>query len=367
MKLRQTHCIQYRVLLAVTSIVLLQACSEPPEPEAEIVRPVKLMTLGADKAGITRELSGVVTVEQSVELGFEVPGRIIELPITEGDKVEKGALLARIDPTDYLAAYNGAKSNRTAMSSAYIRAKKIFDQGAGSQAEVDITLRDFQVAREQLKTAEKALQDTKIFSPFSGEIATKIVENFENVRSKQPVLLLHDLSHLEIEVIVPEQDVARVRRGFSLRERTTRVRPEVELSAIPGQRFPAKFKSFSTAVDPVTRTYLVTLSFENTKEATVLPGMTAKVIMHSPKDDVSSVELEGFLVPVAAVAGNETGAAYAWHVDTDTMQVSKVMVELGQLSGTDIRVLNGLQEGDRIAVSGVHHLREGMKVRLLGE
>ena len=367
MKLRQTHCIQYRVLLAVTSIVMLQACSEPPEPEAEIVRPVKLMTLGADKAGITRELSGVVTVEQSVELGFEVPGRIIELPITEGDKVEKGALLARIDPTDYLAAYNGAKSNRTAMSSAYIRAKKIFDQGAGSQAEVDITLRDFQVAREQLKTAEKALQDTNIFSPFSGEIATKIVENFENVRSKQPVLLLHDLSHLEIEVIVPEQDVARVRRGYSLRERTTRVRPEVELSAIPGQRFPAKFKSFSTAVDPVTRTYLVTLSFDNTKEATVLPGMTAKVIMHSPKEDTSRAELEGFMVPVAAVAGNEEGAAYAWHVDTDTMQVSKVMVEIGQLSGTDIRVLSGLQEGDCIAVSGVHHLREGMKVRLLGE
>lgn len=117
----------------------------------------------------------------------------------------------------------------------------------------------------------------------------------------------------------------------------------------------------------MTRTYLVTLSFENTKEATILPGMTAKVVMRSPKDDVSEAELAGFMVPVSAVAENEKGAVYAWRVDTDTMQVSQVMVELGQLSGTEIRVLNGLQEGDRIAVSGVHHLREGMKVRLLGE
>ncbi|MEH6467401.1 MAG: efflux RND transporter periplasmic adaptor subunit, partial [Porticoccus sp.] len=261
------------------------------------------------------------------------------------------------------ATRNAAKSNLKAMSSVYLRAKKIFDQGAGSQAEVDITLRDFQVAKEELKRAEKALRDTKIISPFSGSIAIKIVENYQNVRAKEAVLLLHDLLNLEIDITVPEQDVTRVKQGFSLDERTARIRPEVELSATPGQRFPARFKSFSTAADPVTRTYSATLTFVNNKESTILPGMTAKVILHAKKENLSE---RGFTVPVSAVAGSGEGA-YVWRVDADTMQVSQVPVELGLMAGTEISVLSGLQEGDRIAISGVHHLREGMKVRPLGE
>jgi RND family efflux transporter MFP subunit len=367
MKLRQVHSLQYRVLLAAISIFMFQACSEPPEPEGVgDIRPVKLMTLNEDKSGATRELLGVITAAESVELGFEVQGRIIELPITEGEKVAKGDLLARLDPADYLAAYNAAKSNQTAMSSAYLRAKKIFDLGAGSQAEVDLTLRNFQVAKEEVKRAEKAVKDTKIISPFTGEIAIKIADNYKNVSAKESILLLHDLSRLEVDVIVPEQDVVHIRQGFSLQERTDRARPEVELSAMEGKRFPARFKSFSTAADPVTRTYLVTLSLDNDEASTILPGMTAKVILHSPKNGVSELGVTGFMVPVSAVAGDGQ-KAYVWRVAADTMQVSQVPIELGLMMGTEIRALNGLNEGDRIAISGVHHLREGMKVRPLSE
>jgi multidrug efflux pump subunit AcrA (membrane-fusion protein) len=95
--------------------------------------------------------------------------------------------------------------------------------------------------------------------------------------------------------------------------------------------------------------------------------MTAKVIVHIKAENLTSTGKPGFMIPVDATAIDEQSNAYVWRVDPDTMQVSRMRVELGAMSGEKIRILNGLEQGDRIAISGVHHLREGMKVRPLSK
>jgi RND family efflux transporter MFP subunit len=368
MKASQFSLVSNRLLILVVPILLLQACGEAPEPEVkEVVRPIKMMTLGGGGGSGTLEYPGKVSAARSVELGFEVPGKIIELPISSGQQVTEGELLAKLDPADYETARDAAESNRRALSAAYSRAKKIFDQGAGSQAEVDKTLRDIQVAKEDLKKAQKALDDTVLKAPFSGEVATKIADNFQNVQAKEPILLLQDISSLEMDVTVPEQDFSLATPGLTHEQRTERARPEIEISTFPGKRFPARFKSMSTTADPVTRTYSVTFAFANPADITILPGMTAKAILHLREEKLAEVGVTGFLVPVSAVAADEQGNAYAWRIDPDSMWVSRVSIELGPMAGDEVRVLSGLNGGDRIAISGVHHLREGMQVRPLGE
>ncbi|MDX1697145.1 MAG: efflux RND transporter periplasmic adaptor subunit [Thiohalobacterales bacterium] len=352
--------------MLAAAVVVLAACEKAPEPEVkEAVRPVKMMTLGGSSADATLEYPGTISAASSVELGFEVPGKIIELPLTEGQEVTAGDVLARLDPADYEAARDAADSNRRAQSAAYSRAKKIFEQGAGSQAEVDRTLRDIQVAKEELKRAQKALDDTVLKAPFSGEIARKIADNFQNVQAKEPILLLQDISGLEMDINVPEQDLALATPGLTHEERTARARPEIVISTFPDRRFPARFKSISTTADPVTRTYAVTLAFDNPADITVLPGMTAKVVLHVREAKLAEVGVGGFLVPVSAVAADEWGNAYAWRIDPDSMRVSRVPVELGPMAGDEVRVLGGLNGGDTIATAGVHQLREGMQVRPL--
>jgi len=354
------------LLLAVA--LVLPACEKAPEPEVQdVVRPIKMMTLGGGGAGSTLEYPGTVSATRSVEMGFEVPGKIIELPITEGQQVRQGDMLAQLDPADYEAARDAAESNRRALRAAYNRAKKIFEQGAGSQAEVDKTLRDIRVAEEDLKKTQKALDDTTLKAPFSGEIARKIADNFQNVQAKEVILLLQDISSLEIDVTVPEQDFALATPGITLDQRTALAKPEIVVSTFPGRRFPARFESVSTTADPVTRTYAVTFAFDNPADLNVLPGMTAKVILHLSKGKLAEVGVSGFMVPVAAVAADDQGNAFAWRIDPDSMRVSRVAVELGQMAGDQVRVLSGLDGGDRIATAGVHHLREGMQVRPLGE
>ncbi len=353
------------VSLMLTTSILIACGEELPETE-KIVRPVKLMTVDAGGAGVTREYPGKVEATQSVELGFEVPGKIVELPISNGLSVKKGTLLGRLDDVDYVAARDLAEAHRKASQSAYERAKRIFDQGAGSQAEVDVRLRDIDVARQELKKAQKALDDTVLKAPFSGKVSRKIVDNFQNVQAKQAILLLEDISSLELDANLPEQDFVRVKPGLTLEQLNQRVKPEIEVSTVPDRRFPARLISFKTTADPVTRTYRATFAFDNPEDVNVLPGMTAKVVLTFPGEGQKEVG-GGILIPAAAVIVDTDGTSFVWRYDPTSSQVSRATVTLGDMSAASIQVLSGLQGGDRIAISGAAHLLEGMQVRPLNE
>jgi len=353
-------------VLALIAVAVTACGDDAPPPQAEVVRPVKLMTITGDGDAATLEYPGKVSATQSVQIGFEVSGKIIEFPVSDGQRVAGGDLIARLDPSDYIAARDLAEANRKAAQSAYERARRIFDQGAGSQAEVDKTLRDIDVARQELIKAQKALDDATLLAPFDGVVARKIVDNFRNVQAREPIVLMEDLSSLELDVTVPERDFVRMTPGLTLEQRTERGKPEIEVSSFSGRRFPARLISFETSADPVTRTYRATFAFDNPDDVNVLPGMTAKVIVHLPIRKAETT-VAGILIPAAAVVADADGNPYVWRYDSASAQVSKTMVSMGAMTGADILITDGLEGGDIIAVAGATHLREGMKVRPLGE
>ncbi len=92
--------------------------------------------------------------------------------------------------------------------------------------------------------------------------------------------------------------------------------------------------------------------------------MTAKLIISVPAEDEA---VQGHMVPASASLADDSGAAFVWKVDPSSMRVSRAPVELGELSGSQVQVRSGLDNGDLIAISGVHHLREGMEVRRFAE
>jgi RND family efflux transporter MFP subunit len=193
-------------------------------------------------------------------------------------------------------------------------------------------------------------------------VAQKLVNDFANVQAKQAVLVLEDDSSLEIDVNVPEQDWARAKPNISLEERSARARPRVVIPAIADRIFPATLKELDTTADPVTRTYNVTFAFEKPSDVTVRPGMTGGVILTIPSDIAAEDLGAGTSVPSAAVRSDEAGNAFVWRIGDD-MRVSKQPVEVGELSGGNVKIVSGLEPGSRIAASGVHNLREGMMVR----
>jgi RND family efflux transporter MFP subunit len=340
---------------------VLGGCGEEPAPPAEVIRPVKIFEVGG-QAGARREYPGQIRAAQYSEMAFEVPGRIVEFPANEGDRVEPGQTLARLDPRDYQAKLDSAEAKLQHALAERDRAKILFDKGVKPKAEYELRERLYDVSEAETAQARKALEDTVLRAPFAGVLARKLVADFRNVQAKEPVLVVQDDSSFEIKVSVPERDLtAREGKRASAEEITQRLRPRVVLSALPDREFPARLTELAEVADPTTRTFEATFAFARPENVNVLGGMTAKLVLEVPP----LPGVTGTAVPAAAVVSASDPEPFVWVVDPATMKVSKRTVELGAMTGSEVRVLAGLAAGDQVVASGVHQLREGTVVRRL--
>ena len=326
------------VLWACAGLLLLTACEQQVEERAPVVRPVRIITIGEGGGGRSLSYSGQIRAGETAELGFEVPGRIVELPVIEGQQVKQGDMLARLDPADFQTALDQSEAKFRQAETTYERYKEIVERGAVSRQELDLRKRNYEVARAELATAQKALDDTRLLAPFDGNIGRRLVDNFVNVQAKEGVVILQDLSSFEVVITVPEQDWSRADPNLTKEERTRLIQPVVTLSTFPDRGFPARITELATVADPVTRTFEVIAAMDNPPDTTVLPGMTATVTISIPEGGTRSGEDAAVSIPATAVLADEQGNSTVWIVDPATMTVSRSIVQLGDLSCDRVRV-----------------------------
>ena len=371
------HLFGISVGLFVILPIFFFGCGKKEEAAPpEVIRPVKTMKVssGADFAGLT--LPGRVRAAQRVELAFkEVGGRLIELPIAgrEGQEVKEDELLARIDPRDFQTSLRNVQGRlKEAIASLdlanaqYDRVKRIQkqDPGAISGAEIDrrreaVNMMEGRInsLRAEVAAARDQLSYTYLKAPFAGLIAKRYVDNFQDVKPKQQILALEDISHVEILIDVAENVMAIERSGSG--DALTAV---AEFPTAPGRKFPLELKEYATRADSATQTYQVVLKMPQPDDISILPGMTATVTVSLGR----TAEIDRLVViPAIAVLAEPDGRSFVWVVDTDAMTVKKQEVKVGMISGSEnIDVADGLKGGETIAVAGILQLQEGMKVRL---
>ncbi len=140
-------------------------------------------------------------------------------------------------------------------------------------------------------------------------------------------------------------------------------------SALPGREFESSVKEFVSEADPVTQTFEIALIFPAPGDVNILPGMTATITWYPPPEVMRSlgVDTTRLTVPSTAIFEDTvTGQVSVWIVDQGTMKVSRRTVEIGRIVADDmVEVTGGLEPGEMIATAGVHHLREGMRVKRL--
>ena len=408
------------VLIAGWAIVFIACGKEEKKAETtEVVRPVKLMTVGSTQDESRRSFSGRVRASRRVDLAFQVSGPLVDLSVEEGKAVKKGNVVARIDPRDFEAQVKNAEG-RLANAQAQLKAMrqarpedirrleanlqkaeaaaklgqaeyerieriKQADPGAVSQGMIDRAVErkaraeaelltaqedlrigklgarpeDIQAKEAEIKSltaeldaAKHQLSYTYLRAPFDGVISRRYVNNFQEIRAKEPIVGLDDISSVEILVDVPELVMATIREGKG--------RAVAEFAAAPGKQYPLKLKEIATRADPKTQTYQVVLQMLQPGDIRVLPGMTATVTGTAGAKKTSQAML---VVPAVAVTADASGNPRVWIVDKETMKVQPRAVKTGNLTGTDsIEIVEGLKPGETIAISGVSRLREGMQV-----
>jgi RND family efflux transporter MFP subunit len=351
-------------LLATWALV---GCTEKAPPQVEdVARPVKTMVIaGADAAGM-RSFPARIAAAIRADLAFRIPGSVKEIPVKEGDRLQEGDLVARLDPTDYQIVVDDKRATFEKAEKNFERGKRLIASGAISQVDFDRLEAEFKNARAALNTATQDLGYTELKAPFDGMIATREVERFEEVLAKQTIAILQNVEMLEVKFDAPESIIRGIQAGDD--EKGTRASDMIPVFAsFEGQseaKYPLIFKEISTKADAKTQTFEVTYLMKQWEQGRVLPGMTATVTMDL-SDYIDSVMI--FTVPVSAVVGDYKLDPRVWTVDEASMSVSPQPVKVGRLVGDGIEVLEGLEPGVRIVTAGTPFLVEGMRVTHLPE
>ena len=355
-----------KILLAASlGTTVLAGCGrdvEVPEPQS---RPVKVFAVEGPGSEAVRNFPGNVQASQRADLGFRVGGTLQEILVREGEDVEQGQLLARLDPTDFRITLEDRQATFDNAERNFERAKELIKDGNISKLDYDRMEANFRTSRAALTQARQDLEYTELRAPFTGTIGRREVENFEDVLAKQTIFRFQNVANLDIIIDLPESLVRSIapRQEDRVRLPGTEIDQRVpSYASFEGRsdlRFPLRLKEVATKADSQTQTFRVTLTMPQPEEFQVLPGMTANV-----QADFSSVIAADYAkwVPITAVQANGNLDAVVWKIDPDTMTVNSHPVKIGRMSGRRIEVTDGLYGGEEIVSVGAPYLSEGMRV-----
>ncbi len=345
----------YGVLGLLIATTLLNACTEPVEAP-EIIRPVRVIRVAAAQELAGRSLPGRARATEETNLSFDVSGTILERPVSVGDVVEAGQLLARLDQRDFKNERDAAVAALNRTRANFERVEIAVESGAVSRQDLDDARAQLDVAQAQLNIAQKAIGDSEIMAPRGGTISATYVEVFTSVRAKEAIVRLLDTSAIEMVVQVPETLISFVPYVEGI---------IVEFDAFPGRSVPATIKEISNEASLTTRTFPVTLIMGQPEDFKILPGMAGRATGRLP--ETVSAGGRSIRVPLSAVFTPDdeetSGTSWVWVVDESNDTVSKRNVTTGELDRFGIQVLDGLGTNELLVISGVHFLNDGQKVR----
>ncbi|MCG8452267.1 MAG: efflux RND transporter periplasmic adaptor subunit [Spirochaetales bacterium] len=346
------------IVIAIIVITQFSKMVRPEEDEEPPIRPVKYLEINNAPSAFRRTFPGRLEASQTVDLSFLSGGDLVELPITEGQRLEQGALIARIDGQDAQNRFNAAQAEFVDAQSKLERNKVLYEEELIAQTEYETMQSAFEVALANYNTAQKALNDTVIQAPFPGVIAQRYVENFQKVQAGEKIVTYYNPEGFDIIIDIPESLVTQIPHY------------NLELSAsfeqVSDKNFPLTVKEFATVADAYTKSYPLTLTMERPEDLLILPNMTVSV--HVDLKRKNENQTGQYLVPTSAVVYDpDSDGAVVWIVEESTMTVTPTDVETGQGQGGDIIITEGLQSGDIVVVAGASFLIPGQKVQLLKE
>jgi len=378
--------------LAIVAIVawLLLGRDSAPEVRTAPVAPIASSAGGSGSASVL-DASGYVVARRMATVSAKVTGRVQEVLIEEGMRVEEGQVLARLDPIDADAQRTLAASQVAAaraqidsvqaqLADAEANAKRLsqlvgqqlvsraqYDQAIAQRdslrAQLATAQRNAQVAGDQLRIAGHGVDNTIVRAPFSGIVTAKAAQPGEIVSplatggfTRTGIGTIVDMESLEVEVEVGESYIGRVQPKMPV---------ETVLSAYPDWRIPGEVIAIIPAADRGKATVKVRVALKE-KDPRIVPDMGVRVsFLERPSDNTGEQKPQGVRVPVAAVVQRD-GAEVAFALG-DEDRVEQRALKTGATSGSERTVLSGLSAGETVVLDPPETLKDGDRVRLASD
>ena len=345
------------MLGAAALALLAAACSAPELPAEEPVRAARIEAARPAQSAAVREFVGRVEARLTVDLAFQVGGRLSTFPVTEGQIIEQGAPVASLETQDFERALREARVQLQQARQNLDRVETLHERGISADAALEDARTAYDLRAVALDNARQNLDYASVTAPFQGLVSRRLVDNFTTIAPGQPVARLQDVGELRVAIQVPEQILALV-------DENTPPQISARFAFLPDDTYDLVFRELIAEPDRASQTYTALFALPDNIPANILPGMTASVrVITEPSADVA--ERGGATIPVTALSPASDGGFVVWVFSPGEGAVSARRVTVGPVTGDMVRIDEGLTPGEQIVTAGVSALYEGMAVRPL--
>ena len=304
---------------------------------------VKVLTLESERIAKTLELSSTLEGYETMNISPSITGHIEHIYVEVGSRVQKGAMLVRMDQTQLNTTRINLASTKTELD----RVTALKASGSVSEQVYDQTKAGY----DQLVEAERFQnENTFVKAQFAGVISAKNFEDGE-MYTGAPILTLTQISRLKAIINIPETYFPKVKQGMKV---------EVESDIYPGEVFPATIEIVYPTVDPQSHTFQAKLNIPNNSEK-IRPGMYVRTRL-------AVGEVDAIVVPYQSVL-KLTGSNDRYVFVNDGGTARRVAVTLGQRFDDRIEVLpiedGAMKAGDQLVVTGQARLVDGDKLEIV--
>ncbi len=309
---------------------------------------------------LTRGLpvSGTLKAANSAFVKARVPGELQGLSVREGDAVQAGQVIARIDPAEYEARLrqaqlqaDAAKAQIDIAQRQYDNNKALVDRGFISTTALDTSLSNLNAARANhaaalaaADVARKSMTDTTLKAPMGGFVSQRLAQPGERVALDARIVEIVDLSRMEIEAALSAADTVGVRVG-------QQALLQVEGHAQP---VPARVARINPSTQAGSRSVLVYLQLKS------VPGLRQGLFVQGT---LGTEKIKTLAVPLQAVRSDKPQPYIQVVENQQVRHVSVTLGARGQAGGQDMVAISGLPEGSLVLASTVGPLQEGTAVR----
>ena len=292
--------------------------------------------------------SGTATLEaeRDAKVVAKVGGVVEQLFVEEGDRVEEGQVLAKIDDARLRLEVKRAEANLAKLEQEYRRTRELAANNLVSQETMERLSYEVDAVKADLEMARLQLAYTEIRAPFSGVVAERHIKVGNMISQNEAAFRVTDFDPLIAKLYVPERELNKL---------ADEQLAEIRVDAMPGERFIGEVDRVSPVVDAATGTFAVTVAINDPSDA-LRPGMFGRVaIIYDRRQDT-------LLVPRSAVITQD--AKNTVFVVNDGLAQRRV-VEVGYTNNGSIEIVSGLEKGDRVVTVGQNSLKDGARVSII--
>jgi len=338
-----------KLILAITVLLSSGCRNSKVNPSGEEIIRVRVTEIAPEAFSLPVHSTGILVSSDEMRLSFKTGGIIAQIPVREGDRVKKGAILSSLNLSEINAQLNLVRTGYDKALRDFNRAKNLYADSVATLEQVQNATSALNAAKSNLDIVQFNLAHSKISAPEDGIILKQFVKANELISPGYPVFLFGTSGkNWKVKSSLSDMDIVRINPGDSV---------IVSFDPWPGITFPGAVEQVGGMSNPLTGTYEIEMALNKT-DYRLAAGFIASV-------DLFPSKRESFItIPLGAVVEADGNGGYVYSV-TDSMTVQKIKIEIVTVVGSKAAIKGDLKGIREIVSEGAAYLRDGARVEVV--